>query len=105
MTIAICLIAAAAVSAQQPHNNVRKAREVNAGAPTVEQVQAFLDDAEKQLFDLGVKQQRASWVEENFITADTEQIAADAGEQANTLSTQLAKQAARFDGLQLRPAL
>ena len=44
-------------------------------------------------------------MEENFITVDTEQIAADLGEQANTVSTELAKQAARFDGLKLPPVM
>src|SRR5258708_35614392 len=79
----------------QPHNNVRRAREVNAAAPTVEQAKAFLDDAERRLFDLGVKQSRASWVQENFITFGTEAMAADAGEELNTLSVELARQAAR----------
>src|ERR1700737_605289 len=125
LTIAIaifCMAAAAAVSAQdpsetappeqkpkqgetQPHNNVRKAKEGNAGAPTGEQANAFLDDAEKRLLDLGVKQSRASWVQENFITFDTEAMAADAGEVLNTLSVEWATQAARFDGLKLSPVM
>jgi peptidyl-dipeptidase A len=88
---------------QKPHNNLRKAKEVNTGAPMVEQATAFLDDAEKRLLDLAVKQSRASWVEENFITFDTEAVAAEAGEKLNTLSVELAKQAARFDGLKLPP--
>jgi peptidyl-dipeptidase A len=90
---------------QRPHNNVRKAREVSSGAPTVEQANVFLDDAEKRLQDLNVKQSRASWVQENFITVDTEAMAADAGEVLNTLSVELAKQAARFDGLNLTPVM
>src|SRR5882757_1632715 len=90
---------------QQKHNNLRKAKEVGTGTPTVEEAQAFLDDAEKRLMDLAVKQSRASWVEENFITVDTEALAADAGEKLNTLSVELAKQAARFDGVQLPPVV
>jgi peptidyl-dipeptidase A len=96
---------ATAPSKQAPHNNVRKAREGNAGTPTVEQAKAFLDDAETRLMDLAVKQQQASWVEENFITVDTEALAADAGEKLNTLSVELAKQAARFDGVKLPPVM
>src|ERR1700682_5837766 len=57
-----------------------------ASAPTIEEAKAFLDDAEARLFDLGNKAQRAAWVQENFITDDTNQIAADAGEVLNTLS-------------------
>jgi len=90
---------------QQKHNNLRKAKEVTTGTPTMEQAQAFLDDAEKRLMDLTVKQSRASWVEENFITVDTEALAADAGEKLNTLSVELAKQAARFDDVKLPPVM
>src|SRR2546422_5211282 len=61
--------------------------------------------SEQQLFDLGVKASRAGWVQENFITDDTEQIAAEAGEAANTAATKYAKEAHRFDGLQLSPEL
>ncbi len=52
-----------------------------------------------------IKAGRASWVAENFITDDTEQIAADANEVLNTASTQYAKEAHRFDQLQLPPEL
>jgi peptidyl-dipeptidase A len=83
-----------------PKNTLRK---VNRGGPppTVEEARAFLAEAEARLFDLGVKASRAAWVQENFITDDTEQIAADAGQAANTLSVDLAKKAHRFDGLTL----
>jgi peptidyl-dipeptidase A len=73
--------------------------------PTVAEARAFLDDAEARLFDLGNKTQRATWVQENFITDDTNQIAADFGEELNTLTVELAKKAYRFDGLTLSPEL
>ena len=72
---------------------------------TVEEATKFINDAEQRLLDLGIKAGRASWVAENFITDDTEQIAADANEVLNTASTQYAKQAHRFDQLQLPPEL
>jgi peptidyl-dipeptidase A len=75
------------------------------GAPTIEEAKAFLDDAEARLFDLGTKAQRAAWVQENFITDDTNQIAADAGEIVNRLTVELAKKAHRFDGLKLPPEM
>ena len=43
-----------------------------------------MNDAEKQLFDLEIKAQRTAWVEENFITVDTEQMAADANQELTT---------------------
>src|SRR5208337_165539 len=72
-------------------------------APTAEEAKKFIEDAEQQLFDLGVKASRASWVQENFITDDTEQIAADANEILNTASAKYAKEAHRYDGVKLSP--
>jgi peptidyl-dipeptidase A len=74
-------------------------------APTAEEAKKFIEGAEKELFELGLKSSRASWVQENFITEDTEQIAADAGEVVNTAGTKYAKQAHHFDGVKLSPEL
>jgi peptidyl-dipeptidase A len=74
-------------------------------APTPEEAKKFIEDAEQQLFDLGVKASRASWVQENFITDDTEQIAADANEILNTASAKDAKEAHHYDGVKLPPEL
>lgn len=79
--------------------------EANKPAPTPEEAKKYIEGAEKDLFDLGVKASRAAWVQENFITEDTEQIAADAGEVMNTASTKYAKEAHQFDGLKVAPEL
>jgi peptidyl-dipeptidase A len=95
-----CRDGLAAAAQAQPKNHLRKA--TREGAPAnVKEARAFLADAESRLFDLGVKASRAEWVQENFITDDTQQIAAAANEQVNTLSADLAKKAQRFDGLKL----
>jgi peptidyl-dipeptidase A len=73
--------------------------------PTAVEAQKFIEDAEQRLFDLGVKASRAGWVQENFITDDTEQIAAEAGEVANTAATNYAKEAHRYDSISLSPEL
>lgn len=73
--------------------------------PTVADAKAFLDRAEAKIFDLGNKAQRAAWVQENFITYDTEGIAADANEEFTTASVELSKEAHRFDGLTLPPEM
>jgi len=65
----------------------------------------FIGQAEQELFELGVKAGRADWVAQNFITDDTEQITADAGEAFNAASTRYAKGAHRFDHVQLAPEL
>jgi peptidyl-dipeptidase A len=79
--------------------------ESNKAAPTAEEAKKYIENAEAELLNLGVNASRASWVEENFITEDTEKIAADANEVLNTASTAYAKEAHRFDGLQLAPEL
>jgi peptidyl-dipeptidase A len=74
-------------------------------APTVAEAQAFMKKAEDQLEDLSVRSSRATWVQENFITDDTEIIAAQASEKLTAAVTQLALDARRFDGMKLPPAL
>lgn len=69
--------------------------------PTPEEAKKFIEAAEQRLFELGIKASRASWVHDNFITFDTEIIAADANEEANTAATQYAKEAHRFDHVRL----
>jgi peptidyl-dipeptidase A len=76
-----------------------------AQSPTPAEAQKFIEAAEQRLFDLSIKASRAAWVQENFITVDTEQIAADAAEEANTAATQYAKEAHRFDKVALSPEL
>jgi peptidyl-dipeptidase A len=73
--------------------------------PTIAEATAFVNDAEQRYYDLTNKAQRAQWVQENFITDDTEGIAAQAGEELNSFSAEMSKQAHRFDTLQLSPEL
>src|SRR5208282_4695031 len=74
-------------------------------APTLAEAQEFMDQAEPRLADLNLKMQRACWVQENFITDDTQAMAADAIEQNTAVTTQLVAQARRFDGLSLPAGL
>src|SRR5580658_1218408 len=74
-----------------------------AQAPTVAEAHAFITKAENQLFDLNNKASRATWVQENFITDDTEGISADAQEEVLAATTDLALKATRFNGLKLPP--
>ena len=68
---------------------------------TPAEAEKFIVDAEKRLQNLSVKEGRASWVQANFITDDTEALAADAKEQTIAAVTELAQTARRFDGLEL----
>jgi peptidyl-dipeptidase A len=72
---------------------------------TIAEAQEFMKKAEAQLEDLVVRASRAGWVQENFITDDTETMAAQANEKLTAAVTQLALDARRFDGMKLPPAL
>ncbi len=96
------LIAVSVVSAQTPPASKSSAAK---GTPTVAQAEAFMKNAEAQLLDLSVRAGRASWVQENFITDDTEAMSAQAQEKLTAVVTQLALDARRFDGMTLSPAL
>ncbi len=69
--------------------------------PTLEQAQKFIDDAEKQLSDLADKTQKADWVNENFITDDTDAIATDMNSENSAVTTKLALDAKKYDSVTL----
>ena len=69
--------------------------------PTVAEAEAFMKQAEAQLKDMSIKASRAAWVQENFITDDTQALSADANDQITALTEELVEQAKRFDGLQM----
>jgi peptidyl-dipeptidase A len=69
--------------------------------PSADEAEEFIRDANAELEALGVRAARAGWVKANFITDDTEVIAAEAYEDYLTASVELAKRASQFDGLEL----
>ena len=75
------------------------------GPPTVAEAEEFIRNAETRLNDLTVKASRAAWVQANFITDDTQQMAAEANEVLIGATTELAKQATRYDYLKLSDEL
>jgi len=73
--------------------------------PTVAEAESFMNKAEARLSELTVKASQANWVHENFITEDTEALAADANDQLTAATTELVEEAKRFDGMQMPPTL
>ncbi|MGI9106969.1 MAG: M2 family metallopeptidase [Pyrinomonadaceae bacterium] len=69
--------------------------------PTVAEAREFVAHAEQRLTELNLKVSRASWVQENFITDDTEALAAAANNDLTAAVTELAQTATRFDSLNL----
>ncbi len=73
--------------------------------PTLADAEQFMKSAEARLSDLSVKVNQATWVQENFITDDTEALAADAIDENTAVTTELVEQAKRFDGLKMPPEI
>jgi peptidyl-dipeptidase A len=69
--------------------------------PTVEEARKFLDEAQQRLRDLSIEAGRAAWVQANFITEDTQILAAQRAEVVLAEGVRLATEATRFDDVQL----
>ncbi|HYC03650.1 MAG TPA: M2 family metallopeptidase [Azospirillaceae bacterium] len=69
--------------------------------PTVEEARAFVEAAEKELAELGIKSNRAAWVRATYITPDTNQLAADADLAYQSRVGRLVEESKRFNGLTL----
>lgn len=72
-------------------------------APTVDEAKRFVAQAEARLLDLWVRGQRADWVNNTYITDDTEILSAQANEAIIAETTAMAQAATRFDGMKLPP--
>ena len=70
-------------------------------SPTAAEAKAFIEDVETRLLAFGIASDRADWVQQNFITEDTEQIAAGAKKDLIAAVTDFALKAKRFDGVKL----
>jgi peptidyl-dipeptidase A len=71
--------------------------------PTPAEAKAFVEDAEKQLAAAAEYANHASWVRANFITTDTEWLEAKANAEGSALTTKLALEAAKFNGVAVDP--
>lgn len=80
-------------------------RHLVAAEPTIADAQKFMDRAEQQILHLSTEGQRAAWVEETYITSDTEQIAAHVSDEGIATTTRLINESRQFDHLNLPPEL
>ena len=71
--------------------------------PSAADARAFLDRANEDLLRLINNGNRAGWVQSTYITPDTEALNAQANEQLTDAFTRYAKEARRFDTLDLPP--
>jgi peptidyl-dipeptidase A len=81
----------------------QNAPSAQSGPATAEQARAFLDEVNTEVLRLGNAASRAGWTQSTYITPDTERMAADASEALVNALTRYAKEAVRFDAVQLPP--
>ncbi len=71
------------------------------GAPTPAEASEFVQAAEAKLAEMVIDLAQTSWIQANFITADSQAIAARSNEAFTAATVELANQAARYNGLEL----
>ncbi|ATW04779.1 M2 family metallopeptidase [Sphingorhabdus sp. YGSMI21] len=69
-------------------------------APTAADAQQFVAETEQKLFDFSVDAARIYWINSNFITDDTDALAAKVGAEGTTMSVNAALEAAKFNNVQ-----
>jgi peptidyl-dipeptidase A len=69
--------------------------------PTAGDAKSFLDNANQTMLRLGIQQNQAGWVQQTYITQDTEALFARINQQAIDAVARLAKEATRYDSLDL----
>jgi peptidyl-dipeptidase A len=99
---ALAALPAAAVAAEKAPAATKKAPAVHKQAQaTVDEIRKFVAEAEARLLALSIEAQRAQWVQSNFITYDTETLAAQRNEVLVAAGVELAKKAAEYDKAQI----
>ena len=73
--------------------------------PTVSDAEEFVAAAEDRLLDHWMRAGQAAWVQQNFISIDTNAIAASANAAVMAATTELATEAAQFNSVELPEAL
>ena len=92
-----CCLSVPAFGYAQP--TAPPAKPVEGGPPTLAEAEAFMKSTEAVIEDLTTKAGRASWVQETYITDDTELMTADANDKLIEATTKAIHEATRFDPL------
>jgi peptidyl-dipeptidase A len=90
MTMHVGSPAEAAIQATEKHGNV-----------TAEEARKFIETAETKLLDIWIRASRAQWVQQTFITHDTEILSAQADQVVKATTADLAVQSNQYEHLKL----
>ncbi|NND44030.1 MAG: M2 family metallopeptidase [Xanthomonadales bacterium] len=99
---AFCLLTGCAAAQSDSQPAAKSANAMGAGKVQPMDASAFVDDANARLYDLYLKQAAAEWVRQTYITHDTQLLAAEFGEQALALQSQLVEEAKQFNGMPIK---
>ena len=99
----IILLLSSLIAAQ--NSNSTPTTSATALKATPADAESFMRDAESRLQEAVVKASRAVWVQETYITEDTEALAASANEEVLATTTELVNDAKRFQSPSLTPVL
>src|SRR5258708_5122957 len=69
----------------------------SAAAPTAADAKTFLDTVNQTTLKLGIEQGRAGWVQQTYITDDTEALSARATQAAVDAGVRFAKESTKYD--------
>jgi peptidyl-dipeptidase A len=90
--LAVALAGGSAVAAPKP-------APAKAPTPTAAEADAFVANAEKELATFGIEAARVAWINNTYITDDTDALSAKYGTIGTEMSVRLAKDAARFQNV------
>ena len=76
-------------------------RGASSSAPTAADAKAFLGTVNETTMKLGIEASRAGWVQQTYITDDTEALAARANQLANDAGARFAKEATKYDKVEV----
>jgi peptidyl-dipeptidase A len=91
-TLSLLSIAAACAAALSCSNGT-----TSAASTTPADAKSFLDTANDTTLKVGIEASRAGWVQQTYITDDTEALAARANQLANEAGARFAKEATKYD--------
>jgi peptidyl-dipeptidase A len=110
LPLAALLVMASSLGCSRPQGAASTAGAVSGSPPagstsgsTPGDAKTFLNGASSTMLKLGVAQNQASWVQQTYITEDTEALSARADEEYINATAKLAKEAPRFNRVDLPP--
>lgn len=95
----VSLAALAVATISIPSVAFAQSADVVIANPSVAEAEAFLSRAEKDLFDFSIEGGRVAWVNNTYITDDTDALAAKYGEIGTEKSVQYALEAAKYQNV------